>query len=357
LNSANNIDFSGIRGRHNLAAFFESRGVQLHKAGSCFVGKCPFHSERNGMALVVYPGRHKWRCMGKCQASGDVIDAVSRLDGLTLAEATRKLEGLPIIKHSACECQRQSSKGREALFWLLELPKLSVPTLSEFCQLSELRHISMQALKIAAGRKFLWTYEDAREGRAWLITDRARRLAIARRLDAKPWEYRNGKFVQDLTDRSKTKKVYGSQGNWPIGILESEPFAAIALVEGAPDFLSVFDHALAAGVEHLVAPICLSGASQHLPDSALPSLVGKRVRIFAHDDQAGYKAASRWKDQLIGTAAFVDIFEFSGLVRVDAKPVSDLNDLLSIAPRSREQHREALETLMDFAQDRKGAVC
>ena len=38
---------------------------------------------------------------------------------------------------------------------------------------------------------------------------------------------------------------------------ESKPTPAIALVEGAADFLSVFDHASIAGVQHLVAPICL----------------------------------------------------------------------------------------------------
>ena len=350
------IDFSGIRQRHDIVAFFESRGILLRKCGSYFVGKCPFHDEQNGTALIVYPRRQRWQCMGKCQAMGDIIDATARLDGLTIAEATRKLEGLPAIEHVAyqyrCEAEERQAPERRP-----ELPKLSVPTFSELRQLSEGRGIGVQALRIAAGRKFLWTYEDGREGRAWLITDRARRLAIARRLDGKPWEYRNGEFVVNPADRSKTKNIYGSQGNWPLGILESEPFPAIALIEGAPDLLSVFDHASAAGVQHLVAPICLSGASQYIADSALPHIVGKRVRIFAHDDEAGYTAAARWKEQLTGTAALIDIFEFSGLIRIDGNPVSDLNDLLQIAPHSVEQNRETLETLMDFAREREGVVC
>ena len=349
------IDFSRIHQRHDIVVFFEGRGIQLRKCGSYFVGKCPFHNEQNGMALILYPRRQKWECKGKCQAKGDIVDATVRLDGLTIAEAARKLEGLPVIERVAYPYRRETEE-RQAPERRPELPKLSVPTLSELRQLSERRGVGVQALRTAAGRKFLWTYEDGREGRAWLITDRARRLAIARRLDGMPWQYRNGEFVADPAERSKTKNIYGSQGNWPIGILESEPFQAIAFIEGGPDFLSVFDHALAADVQHLVAPICLSGASQRIPDSALPYMVGKRVRIFAHDDEAGYKAAAKWKEQLMGTAALVDIFEFSGLVRVDGNPVSDLNDLLQIAPLSVEQNRETLETLMDFAREREGAV-
>jgi DNA primase len=95
------IDFFGIRQRHDIVAFFESRGIQLRKCGSYFVGKCPFHDERIGMALIVYPRRQKWQCMGKCQTKGDIIDATARLDGLTIAEAVRKLEGLPVIEHVA----------------------------------------------------------------------------------------------------------------------------------------------------------------------------------------------------------------------------------------------------------------
>jgi hypothetical protein len=350
------IDFSGIHQRHDIVAFFEGRGIQLRKCGSYFVGKCPFHNEQKGTALIVDPRSQRWKCKGKCQARGDIVDATVRLDGLTIAEAARKLERLPVIEHVAFP-HRRETEDRQALKRRLELPKLSVPTLSELRQLSDGRGIRVQALRIAAGRKFLWTYKDGREGRAWLVTDRARRLAIARRLDGKPWEYRNGEFVVNPAERSKTKNLYGSQGSWPLGILESQPFPALACIEGAPDFLSVFDHALAADVQHLVAPICLSGASQRIPDSALRYMVGKRVRIFAHEDEVGYKAAARWKEQLIGTASLVDIFEFSGLIRVDGNPVSDLNDLLKIAPLSAEQNRENLETLMNFARGREGEVC
>jgi hypothetical protein len=53
-----------------------------------------------------------------------------RLDGLTIAEAARKLEGLPVIEHVAYPYRRET-EDREALERQLELPKLSIPTLSE----------------------------------------------------------------------------------------------------------------------------------------------------------------------------------------------------------------------------------
>jgi hypothetical protein len=208
------------------------------------------------------------------------------------------------------------------------------------------------ALQIAVSRGFLWTYHDGREGRAWLITDRARRLAIARRLDGKEWEYRNGKFVAELAERSKTKNIFRSQGNWPLGILESEPFPAVALCEGAPDFLSVFQLGLSAGLTGKVAPICMSGASQRIPEEALQLFAGKRVRIFGHEDEAGAKAMTRWAAQLNPVAKQVDGWEFSGLYRIDGRPVADLNDLLKIAPACRAQYREILDAIMDFAREK-----
>jgi hypothetical protein len=71
-------------------------------------------------------------------------------------------------------------------------------------------------------------------------------------------------------------------------------YPAIALTEGVPDFISVLHLALAFGVGSCVAPVCFSGASVTVPEDALPFFWGKRIRIFAHQDQAGQAAADRW---------------------------------------------------------------
>jgi hypothetical protein len=209
------------------------------------------------------------------------------------------------------------------------------------------------ALQIAVSRGFLWTYTDSREGRAWLITDRARRLAIARRLDGNPWEYRNGEFVVDPAQRSKTKNIYGSQGNWPLGILESKLTSAVALVEGAPDFLSAFQLALSAGVTGETTPVCISGASQRIPKETLTFFAGKRVRIFGHDDAAGSKAMTRWAEQLSTVEAEVDGFFFRGLVKADGSPVKDLNDFLRADHKRSRCSIEIVTGAFDFALERR----
>ena len=41
-------------------------------------GKCPFHGEIKGRALVIFTDSQTWRCYGKCQDSGDVISLVRK---------------------------------------------------------------------------------------------------------------------------------------------------------------------------------------------------------------------------------------------------------------------------------------
>jgi len=38
------------------------------------LGKCPIHNEVNGMAFAVWPNEGRWKCFGKGDKRGDVID-------------------------------------------------------------------------------------------------------------------------------------------------------------------------------------------------------------------------------------------------------------------------------------------
>ena len=227
---------------------------------------------------------------------------------------------------------------------LPKLPELERGSCSDLLRLSTARNLAPAALDLASERGLLWFY-DSSEGRAWLITDRARRNAQARRLDGKPWVW-NGK---------KAWTLGGSCASWPIGLPESEPFPAVAVCEGGPDFVSAFHHALASGVEECVAPVCIGGASMSILAECLPAFAGKRVRIFVHDDADGLTAARRWAGQLRGAAARVDGFTFDGMTRTDGAPVKDLCDLASIDADSWEAHRDAVENCMAFAMDGRAA--
>jgi len=78
------------------------------------------------------------------------------------------------------------------------------------------------------------------------------------------------------------------------------------------------------------SPVAMLGASQRIHPDALPMFAGKRVRIFGHDDEAGRGAVERWARQLENVGAYVDAFNFSGLVKADESPAKDVNDCLAL---------------------------
>jgi hypothetical protein len=63
--------------------------VELRKAGKEYNGLCPFHSEKTP-SFTVNEEKGLFHCFG-CGESGDVIDFVMKLDGLTFPEAMRVL--------------------------------------------------------------------------------------------------------------------------------------------------------------------------------------------------------------------------------------------------------------------------
>ena len=63
--------------------------VPLKKAGSNLKGLCPFHSEKTP-SFTVFTQSQSFYCFG-CGATGDVIDFVSRLHGMSAKEAALML--------------------------------------------------------------------------------------------------------------------------------------------------------------------------------------------------------------------------------------------------------------------------
>ncbi len=101
----------------------------------------------------------------------------------------------------------------------------------------------------------------------------------------------------------------------------------VVLVEGGADLLSAY-HLIWCEDRHDITPVAMLGASNSLHRVSLPLLSVQRVRIYPHADLDGVRAAQRWHDQLIEVGAVVDCYDFAGLYRADAQPVTDLNDYL-----------------------------
>jgi hypothetical protein len=215
-------------------------------------------------------------------------------------------------------------------------PSLETPTVDELTAISKLRSIRVDALQLASDQGFLFT-ATLKNVRAFILTDQTRKCYLARKMDGTDWEH-NG---------CKAYTLSGSQASWPIGILESALYPAIALTEGVPDALSALHLALAFGVDALVAPVCMSGASVNIPEEALPRFAGKRVRILAHNDQPGQSAADRWTEQLKDIAT-VDCFSFEGLEQAGGEAVKDLNDLLKVSSESYRRNAKVIDTVMRF---------
>jgi DNA primase len=94
-----------------------SRYVRLTKKGRRHVGLCPFHSEKTP-SFGVSADKQLYHCFG-CQAGGDVIDFVRRIDGLEFIEAIRQLAaefGIPLPEREETPKEREVRSRRDRMF-------------------------------------------------------------------------------------------------------------------------------------------------------------------------------------------------------------------------------------------------
>ena len=85
------VDIAELKARHPLGDSVEAAGVVLRGKGRVRQGVCPFHEEAEG-SFTVYADTEKFYCFG-CGSGGDVLDFVQRMEGLSLPEAIRRLDG------------------------------------------------------------------------------------------------------------------------------------------------------------------------------------------------------------------------------------------------------------------------
>jgi len=292
-------------------------------------GRChsPFYEDKNP-DFFISPEGSWFKDHGEPDHKGDVIDFEMLESGCTRGEAIRRLQQLANLPGNGAHrlpvnarSQPPEYQGSRPL-QPMTLDFLERGSTDDLKRLAELRCLAREALKMASSAGVL-RFATIKGFRAWLVTDRTRYVAEARRLDGRPWEHIDGAKSYTLPGGSKGRKC------WPLGIVEAEKCRAIALVEGAPDFLAAFHWAWAEDRPD-VAPVAILGASMSIHPVALPLFRGKRVRIFPHYDAErfkGFNAARRWDGQLRGVGAIVDCFDFTGLKRSDGRAVSDLNDL------------------------------
>ncbi len=90
--------------------------IELHKAGTNFKAKCPFHNEKSP-SFFVSPARNSYYCFG-CGAKGDILTFVQEFEGLDFIGALRVL-----AKRAGVELTRENPAirtERERLYLAME---------------------------------------------------------------------------------------------------------------------------------------------------------------------------------------------------------------------------------------------
>ncbi len=97
---------------------FISEYVPLKKAGRNFLGLCPFHPEKTP-SFVVSPERQIWHCFG-CQAGGDIVGFLMRIENLEFPEALKILAKRAGVQLKSFE-PTEAGRIREKIYTLNHL--------------------------------------------------------------------------------------------------------------------------------------------------------------------------------------------------------------------------------------------
>lgn len=340
------IDFDAIKARHDIAVVLASRyNVVMKRASGGWLVKCPIHGEQKGASFSVNQNKQLWRCHGKCQAGGSVLDLVMAMeDCSTAVEAAEKLEGRALtdedraaFKPKPHAYSQQFTSEREDARAAMPLPKmfradqLKEDPMHYFDIIAKARKLHRLSIKMAHDAGCLrFCQVQWRAGgekfNCYAILDAANPVNVQfRRMDCYPDDHPivelRGKALPFWGD-TKVMGWKGNQGNWPVGIdvAIANPKATIMLVEGTGDFLAAWD---IRALGHDIIPVGIFGASNAINPNTLTFFERRKVIIAQQHDPACALAVERWTKQLADYHANVRTW----LVPEEG---ADLNDYISV---------------------------
>jgi len=99
-----------IKRKYSIAALFEGYGVKLTKSShnGSYTGICPWHDDHNP-SLSVDETKGLFYCFG-CDAKGDVIELVRKMENVSFRDAIRKLQGATVETFKKPEQKRPEKK-------------------------------------------------------------------------------------------------------------------------------------------------------------------------------------------------------------------------------------------------------
>jgi DNA primase len=307
------VDTELLRLTHPIVDLVASYGIELRRSGSHFSGRCPFHVDRGRPNMAVFPRSGRWVCF-RCDARGDAIAFVQRIDGVSFREAAARLGGDlsagPVVVELSG--RRRAAVGRHAA-----ARPVDTEVLAAAVELYANRLMADEtALDYLASRGFGGELlERERIGYAaggellpylvWrgIAPQRARRIGL---LDANGQEVMQGRIVfPELrhgrpvwligrlleTASDEVPRYLGLPGGKPLLGWDAAglDLRGACLVEGPTDWLALRMW----GVPGLA--LCGTGASA----STLEALKRwDRLYLVLDDDDAGHQATSRLREAL-----------------------------------------------------------
>lgn len=305
----------------------------------------------NHGSLSIFKGGTAWYDHAAGEG-GSVVDFIVRATGCDAAAAIRQLLDFAGMGDARAAGPRHISafltplpvapRAPESPAEKKPLPEHRAPTVGELAALCRMRGLGpvWAGLEIMVRRGLLHVapevFEKDAAGEpcrvpAYLITDDARRCAMLRRCDGKPWACIGGK---------KSRTWAGEEGGsrWPVGcdLLAGIHADArlVVMVEGAPDLCAahtlLFDlFAERPDLARAVVIVGMVSASPWVHPDALPLFDGRRVLIVPHADakpdgsSPGESAARRWAAQLTAAGASVSIFRLRSYLPPAGKDLCD----------------------------------
>lgn len=282
-----------------------------------------------------HSGLSRYRCFG-CNCAGDGPDLIAEWLGIPPEEAVKKFvafaggeqvqflpariiqrDASPMPINSADEWGDTEEKRSKREAW----PEFRKGADSTLADLAALRVLNVDSLR--AAQRFGWLrFCEFAHCRAWVLRSLCGRLAQIRKLDGKPWKRGENQF--------KSWSLSGSCAAVPIGLeTVTDSTRIVGIAEGAPDFLALYQLLCEQSREDC-GLLGFLGASVRIAAPVIEKLKGRRVRVFAHADEAGRRAAAEWSMQLTDAGCECDAFDFASF------GVKDANDFAALPLEQRD---------------------
>ncbi|MDA7670744.1 hypothetical protein N8592_01855 [Verrucomicrobia bacterium] len=321
-------DISELKKLCPLPQLMAHLGLADYAKSSC---RSPFREDKHA-SFGVFQSNGMWFYKDHATGeSGDEINFLANYYGLnqvsdfsSIIHRYEEIVGASITEtHWTSNPPQSRNKKQRGVVGLGQFHK---GTSAEIWELARAGPYNREGLLGAADRGCL-LFGTLFNYQVYVLTDSAKRLAEARRVDG-------GLFARG----NKVHTLRGSDKRWPLGIIESQPYSCIAVMEGGPDFLQAhYDILWEQASDRLktdvaCAPVCMLGASNRISEDALRYFEGKMVRIFPHNDEAGLKAGEIWAKQIARhRPESIDFFDMSGATQEDNQPISDFYDCRNLS--------------------------